>query len=77
MTITHVKIKNWKNWKKPFLDINSRNIYARLQVSRFNSVVRIDYRYKQEYILANKRTPTDFTETYGLCFESNLDCGDW
>ena len=31
---------------------------------------------KQEYILANKRTPTDFTETYGLCFESNLDCGD-
>ena len=32
---------------------------------------------KQEYILANKRTPTDFTETYGLCFESYLDCGDW
>ena len=65
-----------------FLDINSRNIYAKLQVSRFNSVVTIDYRNtqtnKQEriYISKLKNTYTDFTQTYGLCFESNLDCGD-
>ena len=31
----------------------------------------------QTYILANLRTPTDFTQTYGLRFVSNLDCGDW
>ena len=28
---------------------------------------------KQEYIQANKRTPTDFTQTYGLRFVSNPD----
>ena len=28
------------------------------------------------YIQANKRTPTDFTQTFGLCFVSNLDSGD-
>ena len=31
---------------------------------------------KHTYIQANKRTPTDFTQTYGLRFVSNLDSGD-
>ena len=33
----------------------------------------MEVRYTQEYIQANKRTPTDFTQTYGLRFVSNLD----
>ena len=31
----------------------------------------------QTYILANSRTPTDFTQTYGSRPVRNLDCGDW
>ena len=51
-------------------------MYAKLQVSRFNGVARMEVRNKHTYILANLRTPTDFNQTYGLRFVSNIDCGD-
>ena len=65
-----------KNLKNQFLDTNSINIYAKWQVSMLNGVARIEVRNTHTYLQANKRTPTDFTQTYGLRFVSNLDSGD-
>ena len=44
MALTPKKIKKLKKLKNPFLDTNLINIDAKLQVSRFNGVARMEVR---------------------------------
>ena len=56
------KNQKFKNLKNPFLDTNSINSYAKLQVSRFNGMARME--------VLHNRNISKFKNTYG--FHSNI-----
>ena len=53
LTAIRTFLKIYKNWKKKCLDIHPKNLYAKIQVSRLNGMVRITHRIYKEYISKN------------------------